>query len=258
MRPPLRLSALLLLGSWSAPFFAAEPAVTDSALQVQGIFNSALPGTEQKSSLHLLFKPHFGDLINKDNLRIPLGIRYGLTENWEATAELEAYISHGIGDEPFLNRKGFSEFHLGTKYRLGTRILQDWDAAIGIDYTRPLGSPPLDVTDGLEHIAPYFTFARPLPNFENVRVFWGLGADLVNRTSTLGRLEKNQLGDDTATLTGGFVWDQGRYHYTLEANWTTTDGIGGPLQGNVFSLRPGVVWQVPPEYTFGSRGQWLL
>ncbi len=252
------LATLVVFASGVAQLPATEPNVSDSALQVRGIFNAALPGTEQKRSLHLLFKPHFGDLLNKDHLRVPIGLRYGLTENWEATAELESYFSHGIGDVGFFSQKGLSSFHLGTKYRLGNRILQNWDAAVGMDFTRPLGSPPVEVTDGLQHVAPYITFARPLAGYENVRVFWGLGVDFVNQTPTLGRLEKNQLGDDTATLTTGLVWGHGSYHYTLEANWTTTDWLGGPLKGNILSLRPGVVWQIPKKYTFDSRGQWLL
>ncbi|MDP1580659.1 MAG: hypothetical protein Q8M02_10290 [Candidatus Didemnitutus sp.] len=248
------LPLLVVLGASTA----AENTVTDSALQVRGIFNAALPGTEPKNSLHLLFKPHFGDLINKDHLRVPFGMRYGLTENWEATAELEAYISHGIGDTSFFAQKGFSSFNLGTKYRLGNRIQPNWDSAVGLDLTRPLGRPPVEVTDGLQHVAPFVTFARPLAGYEDVRVFWGLGADFVNETTAVGRLEKNQLGDDTATLTTGLVWEHGSYHYTLEVNWTTTDWLGGPLKGNVLSLRPGIVWRIPKKYTFDSRGQWLL
>jgi hypothetical protein len=27
---------------------------------------------------------------------------------------------------------------------------------------------------------------------------------------------------------------------------------------DLFTIRPGVVWVVPPAYTFGSRGKWLF
>lgn len=252
------VQVFLLCAPWAGAV-AAAPAdenVSDSALQVRGIFDASLPGTERKHALRLLFRPHLGDLQRRDTLRVPLGIRYGLTPNWEATGEIEGYISHGLGDVAAFADKGLSQVHLGTKYRLPVQ-LRGWDVAVGADYTHPLGSPPLEVTDGLEHTAPYISFARPLPSQPDMRVFLGLGADLINKTNITGRLEKNQLGDDTATLSAGWVWRRGPYHYTLEGAWTTTDGIGGPRQGNVLSLRPGLIWEVPPEFTFHSKGQWL-
>src|SRR5262245_48640235 len=46
---------------------------TDDDLRIQGIFNSALPGTEKKNSLRLILHPHLGDLTNSDYLRTDLG-----------------------------------------------------------------------------------------------------------------------------------------------------------------------------------------
>ncbi|MBA3848807.1 MAG: hypothetical protein C0502_02280 [Opitutus sp.] len=236
----------------------ANPELTDSSLRIQGIFNAQLPGTEKKSSLRLIVHPRLGDLSNRAHIRTPLGLRYGLTENWEATLDVESYFSHGLKEVPFLDDAGFSQIHFGTKYRLGHRPFTNWDTAVGLDYTHPLGSPPSDISDGLVHIAPYFTLARPLARHPDVRVFWGLGANLVNRTFRPVTPGKNELGDDTATLSGGLVWRVAPCTYTLETSWTTSDRIGGPLDGNVVSLRPGVVWEVPQRYTFGAKGQWLL
>ena len=52
------------------------------------MFESSLPGTERKHALKLTFHPRVGDLSRYDHLRVPLGFRYGLTANWEATAEI--------------------------------------------------------------------------------------------------------------------------------------------------------------------------
>ena len=252
----LRITPVALLAG--AALLHANPDLTDSSLKIQGIFNAQLPGTEAKNSLRLIVHPHLGDLTNREHIRTPLGLRYGLTENWEATVDVESYFSHGLKDVPFFDDAGFSQIHIGTKYRLGHWPLTNWDTAIGIDYTRPLGSPPTDISDGLIHIAPYFTLARPLEKHPDVRIFWGLGSDMVNRTFRPVTPGKNELGDDTVTLNGGIVWRMAPYTYTLEAAWTTSDGIGGPRDGNVFSLRPAIVWEVPKRYTFGAKGQWLL
>ena len=247
-----------LVAAAAAP--AAEPPadVSDSALRIRGIFDANLPGTERKNSLRFIVHPHLGDLSNRDYLRTPLGVRYGLTQNWEATAEVESYFSHGFGDVPAFEKFGLSQIHVGTKYRLGEKLWRGWDTAVGLDYTHPLGNPPPDVTDGLVHIAPFITFAHALEKYPNVRVFWGLGADLVNHTATPGILQKNQLGDDAGSVTLGAVWTRGPLHYTLEATTTTTTGLGGPIDGTVFTLRPGVVWEIPRKYTFHAKGQWLV
>lgn len=237
---------------------ADAPEVSDSALRIRGIFDAALPGTERKNSLRLIFHPHLGDLMKRDHLRTPLGLRYGLTRNWEVTGEVETYFSHGLKATGLGKNWGLSQMHLGTKYRLGDRRIGGWETALGFDYTRPLGAPPLEVTDGLEHFAPYVTFARPLPARPDMRVFWGVGADLVNRTDIPGELRRNQLGDDAARLSGGVVWHLGAYHYTLEMDWATTDGFGGPAKGNVINLRPAVVYELPPHLRFGAKGQWLV
>lgn len=237
---------------------ADAPEVSDSALRIRGIFDAALPGTERKNSLRLIFHPHLGDLRRRDHLRTPIGLRYGVTRNWELSGEVETYFSHGLQNESFGRNWGLSQLHLGTKYRFDEFRIRGWNLALGLDYTRPLGAPPLEITDGLEHFAPFVTFARPLPARPEIRVFWGVGADLVNRTEVPGALRRNQLGDDSARLSGGLVWRLGAYHYTLEADWATTDGIGGPARGNVVSLRPAVVYTLPESFRLGTSGQWLI
>jgi hypothetical protein len=258
MRLPALCAAFVLSAAPLAVVCAAEESVSDSALKIQGIFHSQLPGTERKNSLRFILHPHLGDLTNREHLRTPVGVRYGITENWESTLELETYFSHGLKHAAFFEQAGLADLHLGTKYRVGTWPFRAWETAVGVDYTHPLGAPPPDVTDGLTHISPYFTLARPIARHPGVRVFWGLGADLVNRTSLPVTPGKNELGDDTANASAGLVWQRRPYTYTLEAIWSTSTGIGGERDGHVISLRPGVVWEVPSRYTFGAKGQWLL
>ena len=74
-----------------------EPKISDDELRIRGVFDTALPGVEKKNRLKLIIHPHFGDLHRRDYLRVPLGVRYGLTQNWEITGEVEAYFAHGLG-----------------------------------------------------------------------------------------------------------------------------------------------------------------
>jgi len=237
---------------------AGPPKLTDDQLRIRGVFNTALPGTEKKNSLRFIFHPHFGDFTQKDYLRIPVGLRYGLTDNWEVTGEVEGYVSHGFGDVPAFKEYGFSNIHFGTKYHLKEQVLGGWDSAVGFDYIQPVSHPPMEVTDGLTHMVPFMSFSRRLERDPRWRVFWGFGADLINKTDVPGKLEKNELGDDSVNVTGGVVWDRNRWHYTFESQVATSAGIGAPNNGTVVTLRPGVVWDVPEKYTRWIGGRWVL
>lgn len=229
----------------------------DDDLRIQGIFNSALPGTEKKSSLRLIVHPHLGDLTKRDEIRTALGFRYGFTARWEGTIESDAYFTHGLKNGRFFERSGFSSLHLGTKYRLGDPFHYGVDTSVGLDWSRPLGTPPPGVTDGLKHLSPYFTMSRQLKSRPGWRVFWGLGYDDVTQTDVIGKLEKNDLRDDSLGFSGGVLWERGPTTYTLEATCQTTS-LTSSSDRYVIGLRPGVVWTLPPKYTFHAKGKWLL
>lgn len=272
-----RLCLLLILGGGvlarsGVPAGAAEPvkpvgnvigddpakdAVPDESVQIKGIFNSELPRTERKNFLRLIVHPHFGDFHRKDYLRVPVGLRYGLTHNWEVSAAVEGYFAHGLGSVAAFSEYGLSAFDVGTKYRSPWTPLPGWEMATGLDYTLPLDHPPLELTDGLAHTQPYVTFARDFPAWHGVRLFWGTGLDLVRTTSVAGQLDTNDFGDDANTLTAGFVWPRGRHTYTFESTFATTALIGDTTQNRI-TVRPGLIFELPPKWTFHSRGQWIL
>lgn len=231
--------------------------VSDDELRIRGIFDTALPGVEKKNRLKLIIHPHFGDLHRKDYIRTPVGLRYGLTQDWEITGEVESYFSHGLGDEQFFNRAGFSSYHFGTKYRIGEAFWKGWDTGVGLDYITPNGSPPPDVTDGLRHFSYFVTFSRYLQARKDLRFFWGLSTDNVTRTGLPMTLDKNELGDDSMSANAGIVWQRAKYTYTFETSLASTR-LMGDNHRDVFTVRPGIVWPLPKRYTFNSRGQWLL
>jgi hypothetical protein len=229
----------------------------DDDLRIRGVFDSALPRTEKKSSLRLIVHPHLGDLTKRDHIRTAVGFRYGITKAWEATAEADAYFTHGLKEGSFFDASGFSTLHLGTKYHLGDPLKIGWEASVGVDWRRPLGQPPVDVTDGLRHLTPYISLSHRLEEHPAWRVFTGFGWDDVTRTTTPGRLEENALGDDSLRFSGGVLYERGPLTYTLEATYATTR-LTSAVNREVYSLKPGVVWVIPSKYTFGSNSKWLL
>lgn len=230
--------------------------LSDGDLKVQGVFDSNLPGTERKHSLRFIFRPHVGDLHRYDYMRVPIGLRYGLSNRLELSGEVEGYFAHGLGDAGAFREAGFSEAHLGTKYRLHN-TLYGWDSAIGLDYRTPLGRLPPQLTDGFRHLMSYVTFSRRLESLPHWRIFWSLGSDFVSDANIPGRFRKNQFSDDSINASGGFVWERGAFNYTIEAGYATTRVFGSDDE-DVFALKPGILWAVPRRYTARVGGQWVL
>lgn len=250
-------AALAVMLAFGPTARSANAPATDDDLRIRGVFETALPKTERKNSLRLILHPHLGDFSERDHLRTELGVRYGLTADWETTVEVETFFTHGLKQGGFFSDYGLSALHLGTKYQLGRLLLDDWDAAIGVDWSRPISSPPPDVTDGLRHIAPFLTFSRQLETHPAWRVFFGAHYEDVAYTDIPGRLRKNELDTDNVGVTAGFLYVRGNLTYSLEGSYSTehpTEDIGK----DVFTLRPGIIWVLPERYTFGSRGKWLL
>lgn len=253
------LALLVFPALLSLDLHAEEKAkkLSDNSLRVPGIFNSVLPGTEEKNSLKFKVHPHFGDLSKRDHIRTDLGLSYGLTERWDVIGKTRFYFGHGLKDVGLFQDPGLADYVLESKYRLGAFILPGWDSAINFSYAAPLGNPAPKVTDGLIHRATTLSFARSLKNHPGVRAFWGLTTDIISETDVVGRLEKNELRDSFQSFSGGFIVERGRTHYTFEAAYATTRfwGAGGR---EVYSVRPGIVWQVPRRFTFNSEGEWLV
>ena len=236
---------------------AAEQTATDDDLRIQGIFNSALPRTERKNSLRLIVHPHLGDFTKYDEIRTELGLRYGISRHWEVLGEFEWYFSHGLKHTAAFSEFGWSRVHFGTKYLLGDRLKLGWETSVGVDYYSVIDHPPVDLTDGLRHLTPYFTLSRQLVDHPAWRVFWGVSFDDVSHTSIPGRLDKNQLGGDALGFSGGFIVNRGRRAYTFEASYKTMRILSGTAR-ETYVIRPGIIWVIPEKYTFGTHGKWLL
>lgn len=230
---------------------------SDEDLRIRGIFESILPNTEGKHAFTATLHPHFGDLHRYSYLRVPLGLRYGLSDRLELSVEGEGFFSHGLKNSGFGNETGFSSARLTAKYASNLFPNPDASEAIGFDYERPMGSPPYEITDGLEHFRPYINFASSFRGRPDFRFFWGLGLDLVSGTSIQGIPSKNALGDNANQFRLGGVWEREHVSYTFETTFSTTRLLGS-LDRDLITVRPEIIWKVPRKYTFDSQGNWIL
>ena len=246
----------LAKGSSGAPANGNGAPTSDSALKMNGVFTANLPTTERRNALRFTFNPRFGDLTKYDHLRVPVGLRYGLTSRWEIVGEVTGYVSHGLSGPTIGTELGLAEMHLGTKYNLGAGLLPGWDNGIGVDYFGPAGSPPAEIIDGLEHVMPFITFSRHLADVPGVRVFWSVGGDIVSSSHVNGTLRENQLSDDAVLGSAGLVWDLGSLHATFQTDFGTTRAFGETSSDSI-TFRPGILWEVPSRWT-PTSGRWLI
>ncbi len=248
---------LLVAASSRAVETPATAKPTDDDLRIRGVFNSELPRTEYKHSLRLIVHPHLGDLTKRNHLRTVLGFRYGLTSRWEASTETDAYFSHGLKGTKFFDEAGFATLRFGTKYQIGDPLALGWDTSVGVNWQQPMGTPPVDVTDGLRHFAPFVAASHQLEGAPAWRVFTGFGWDNVAYKTAGSSLEKNELRENSLNFSGGALFEHGPATYALEATYTTTRLIG-TTDRDVFALRPSILWVLPPRFTFGSNSKWVL
>lgn len=269
---PRRFAArlLLLLGLSLATAVCARPADNPDAPagavppkreflgqlggRISGLLDIDLPRFDPPGTYRLQFNPRFGDLVRRDYLRVPVGVRWTLNDRFEVSTEAEAFFTH--------NHKAGSAGHGIGELRFGGRyLIPAWPeerdrTSIGVNFEFPVGSPPLDLTDGRNHIAPYIVVERRSLSRPRWTTFAGLSADLISDSSVPGQRGENTPSDDALTLTGGAVYDLGQVKWTLQATYTTSVLSGH--DEHIFSVRPSVLWFVPKNYTFNSKTQWIL
>lgn len=222
-----------------------------------GVFNTELPRLLRPEALRLSLRPHFGDFINHDHFRLTMGVRYGLTKRWELSADLDAYVSHGLGDIEAGREVGLSRGRLGAKYKFATFLYPYWETVAGVGYRFPIGRPPSDFTDGLHHLTPYMTLSHDWESRPEFTTFISYGVDMITRTSIVGAVSGGDLDTHTWFITPGLVWRRGVVDYSMETTLASSLGLDSRSTYRV-TVRPGMKWTLPPQLTMNSRSQWII
>jgi hypothetical protein len=250
----------------SAPPVSGPPAKStwDLAEFIDGLpdlLSERLPGFDQTGALRLYVRPHFGDVIHRDYLRVPFGARAKITSSIESSAELQTYFTHGISDPAGY---GLSGIRLGAKAeRLLPSINDGAGVSLGFNYQTPLSRPPVDLTDGHRHFQPYVAATRPIMPAWKLLGFAGIGADLLSRTHIPAHFGRNQLHSNSLSFVGGAAREFKRLRASLTATVTTGALVSDEFE-NVYAIRPEVVipWRLRPNartlvhLTVGGRSIW--
>lgn len=222
---------------------------------IRGLLDAELPSIDPPGTMKLILHPHFGDFVRRDYMRVEGGVRWALNDHFEIRSEGTVYFTHGLGggDDGY----GIGELRLGAKYILRQWPTPNFETSFSLNVERPVGRPPVDLTDGLNHFAPSFIAQHHSERNPKLTTFSGLGLDLVSVSDIAGTPVRNQPVDDSVNFTAGLIYDLGQFKWTLSATYATTAMLGDRTE-HFYYLRPSLLWYVPSRYTFNSKTQWIL
>jgi len=250
-----RADAVVVADDGNPP--AGPKKLGDDELIIEEVFSSHLPTTLEKYGLRLSVHPHLGDWENKERMRLTTSLRYGLTDKCEISASSNLYFSHGHGYIRAFEEYGAANLKLGVKLDLGQPLFAGWETGVGVSYDFPTGSPAPELTDGLRHLRSHVTFSHRLESRPDWRIFIGARYDDVTTTTLPGEFAQNSFRENSGGLTGGFVVDRGNLHYTFEAS-CDSNRLGGGGHEEIYSIRPGVLWEIPRRRNRQLRSNWMV
>lgn len=230
-------------GGWDLPEFIDR---------LPDLLADRLPGFEPSGVVRLYVRPHFGDFIHRDYVRVPLGARVKVSENVECSTELQSYFTHGLSDAAGY---GLSGVRIGAKCEHLLPSLGHGGLSVGLSYQSPLSRPPLDLTDGYRHVLPYVAATRPIVPEWRLLGYASVSADFLSRTALPDHFARNQLHANSLTFSAGAAREFRRFHASLTAN-VTTSALTSDEGKQVYSLRPEIV--VPWKARADARAQVLF
>ena len=260
-----RLTAIIVLGLAARSASAQEqppgPNIQPPQEQrpffsrVSGLFGGDLPQLDLPDSVKLILRPHFGDFVRRDYLRVDTGLGWALNDHFEVNAEALFYATHGFRSSS--DGYGIGELQFGSKYVFEELPVRGYETTLALNVALPVGHAPIDMTDGYYHVTPTLVVQHNWISKPRLTTFGGVGVDLITKSSVPGRFSTNQPHDDSISVTYGGLYDAGQLKWTLSGTFATTALISETGR-QFFYLQPGVLWYVPKRYTFHSKTQWIV
>ena len=234
------------LGLASLEVAAAEPAPSDttplSSLgelldRIPDFSGLNLPSFLPKGVFRVYSSPHFGDLLHRDYLRVPVGVRAKLSAQLEAHVEVEGYFTHGLRDRAGY---GFDSLQTGLKFETPKPTSTAAAYSTGVDFTTPLSRPPVELSDGHRHTVPYVATSFIIAPDSHLLGYGSFGADLLNRTMLPANFGRNELHSNSLIFSAGVAREWPKFRATLTATLGSTALISDEHH-QVFGLRPALV-----------------
>ena len=255
----LMISLLMLAGTRAAA--ETEPAVErqqrafdedGSGETIETPFDTELTGTSTAGYSSFNLRPRTRDFIDNPYIRVPVRVRYGLSDHLELFGTVESYLDNPARSPSLW---GFSKFEPGLKWQWPHPEDAVWRLALGASWEVPLGRPPEDIQDGFAKVRPFVVVTRPGTWSPYVLPYLNLNAELVHEPLGRSRPEGDRPRH-RITAQPGILWNPpGPWRGVMELRWRT-DAIDGGNRHEV-SIRPGLAREVPVSWlqTFGLKGR---
>jgi hypothetical protein len=231
----------------------------EDLLKMTEFFDTTLPGTLKKYKLVLSFSPRASDARSGEFIRLPVELRYGLSNRWEIDGGLTPYCPNPInsGKE---HRWGMGEAKLGFRYDWGHWGKVFDHVTIGVDARTPLGKPPYDLIDYYTHVVPFINTSRPLPwKFTTLYVNFSYDHPLDTPYRALAPQPPDIVRREVFAITPSILYKPGEFGGFFEYGWRyIEDQVSGAHLGHEFKAGP--IWDVPLWRTqsWGLPGKWQV
>ncbi|MDI1319649.1 MAG: hypothetical protein PSW75_05570 [bacterium] len=79
------------------PAPAGPPSLATRYLpHLSDLFGSDLPELDRPNAIKLTVRPHFGDLVHRDYMRMETGLRWALNDHFELKSAASVFFTHGL------------------------------------------------------------------------------------------------------------------------------------------------------------------
>lgn len=250
----------LLLALVAGPRAGAAEATTgirEQILRVTDLLDTILPGTIGPRNLTLRFAPKFSDFRDREYVRAPLEVRYGVAERWDVTGGVTPF-----GPNPFNagldHRWGPGEIKVGVRHDLGA-WRHFFDATtVGVETRVPVGRPPVPLNDHYTHVKPFVSATHALAQWPDTTFYANLSYD---RSVELTHRDEPPAGVVRRNVTEavpGLLYKPGPFGTFAE--WRARCIADETGQYLAHEGRVGVLWDVPLVRSEQWRlpGKWQL
>jgi|GEM_PF-1743415 len=231
----------------------------EDLLKMSEFLDTTLPGTLRKYKLVFSISPRAADARRGEFIRLPVELRYGLSDRWEIDGGLTPFCPNPI-NSGIEHRWGLGEADLGIRYDWGHWGKLFDHVTIGVESRTPLGKPPYDIIDYYTHIIPFINTSRPLPikyTTLYTNVSYDRSMDTPDRASA--PLPPTVDRRHIFTVTPSVLYKPGEFGAFFEYSWHhIEDQAIGTHLGHEFKAGP--VWDVPLWRTrsWGLPGKWQV
>jgi|GEM_PF-3353271 len=218
--------------------------IQDEVRFIHDFFGTRLPGTLDQYNLSLEYDPKFGDFVNREYLRFPITLWYGLTDHTELLLGMAPFLPNPFraGDD---QRFGPGFVRTGARHRLHRPIFFFDQTTLGIDVIVPIGRPPESLTDYYGRLRPSISFSRQLHTIEHTQFLLSLqhdhAFDVPLRSESHRYIRRN-----TTDFSPGVLYKPDNVGYLAEYTLRLIDDDTGWRRGNIYTV--GVLWDVPQRY----------